>query len=117
MAAEHAQATLSADGTEQDIGAEITTVGTFLLYVDLSNLANGDIVELRAKVRIKAGGNLVTLFNRSYANYHGDPDVSEVMQVSVPISHIRGCKFTLHQVAGTNRDFDYEIIQLDAPTA
>jgi len=116
MAVENAQSTLTADGTEQDIGAEILTAGTFQLYVDLDNLANGDIIELRLKVRIKSGGNLITLFNRSYAHDHGDPDASEVLQVSLPVTHIHGCKFTLHQVAGSNKDFDYEIIQLDAAT-
>jgi len=116
MATEHAQATLSADGTEQNIGAAISTAGTFLLYVNLDNLANGDIIELRAKVKLTSGGDYITLFSRSYANNHGDPDDSEVLQVSVPITHIHGMKFTLHQVAGSNRDFPYQIIQIDAAT-
>jgi hypothetical protein len=116
MAVEHAQSSLVADGTEQDIGAAITNAGTFLLYVDLNNLINGDIVELRAKVKISSGGSYITLFNRSYAHDFGDPDVSEVLQVSVPITHIHGMKFTLHQVDGTNRTFPYQIIQLDAAT-
>jgi hypothetical protein len=115
MAAEYANDTLTADGTEQDI-AEIADVGTFALLVDLSNLANGDVVELRAKMKISAGGDYITLFNATYAHYQGDPDFSEVLKVSLPITHIHGLKYTLHQVDGTNRDFPYEIIQLDAPT-
>lgn len=115
MAAENAQSTLSADGTEQTI-KEITTVGTFALYINTDNMQNGDVIELRAKVKISSSGSYVTLFNASYAHDQGDPDKSEVLKVSVPVTHIHGLKYTLQQVAGTNRDYPYEIVQLDAPT-
>lgn len=93
-------------GTEHTLGTP-SSPGTYLLVVDTTNMQNGDTLELRGKSAAKAGGSNIQFFCGQYANVQADP-----MKISVPIPAVDGCTFTLKQVAGSGRNFDWNIYQL-----
>lgn len=105
-------------GTEHTLLTEVTS-GIFVLFVQLKNMAAGDIVELRAYVKVLTGdANPLCIFEQSYANIQGDgaaagssakgPVVVKSPPVEAPFSLV----WTLKQVAGTGRSFDWREDQL-----
>lgn len=105
-------------GTEHTLLTE-TTSGVFVLFVDLAVLAAGDIVELRAYTKVHTGdANPLLLFEQSYANIQGDgaaPGSSAKGPVHVkspPIESPFSLVWTLKQVAGTGRSFEWREDQL-----
>jgi hypothetical protein len=82
-----------------------TSVGTYQLLVDCSNMANGDVTELRVyvKPRSSAGSALLhqfcTLSNKQ----------TTVVVASVPVL-CSYCYFTLKQTAGTGRAYPWSVL-------
>ena len=81
--------------------------GTYQLKVNLTNLANGDTVELRVYDKVRSGDAYTVVFLGTYANAQGT-DGAEV--VSPPLGSPNGAKFTLKQTAGTGRVFNWSVI-------
>lgn len=96
--------TKTADGTEQTLGSASTTNATYLLLVDCVNMALLDELELRAKIKILTGGTARVLYLARYMNAQ-----EELAKITVPVPSIYSVTFTLKQVAGTNRAYDWEI--------
>lgn len=94
-------------GTEHSL-ASPTTAKTRQLVVDLSNLANGDTVELRIKRKALSTGAIRTWQLASFAHAQAAPVV-----LSVPIPSPHGAEFTLKQTTGTARNFDWSVETLD----
>ena len=90
-------------GTEHSLAAE-TTSGAYVLWVDLSNLANDEEVELRVKRKVLTGGTIRQSMIGSYKHIQGDPVVC-----SLPITAPYGATFTLKQISGTGRYFDWSV--------
>ena len=103
----NANGTQTATITTEHTLATITTVGTFLLNVDTSNMVNGDTVELRVKKKVLTGGSAVTVAIASFSNVQADP-----VKISVPIVSLYSFVGTLKQTAGTGRNFDWNIEQI-----
>ena len=99
--------TLTADGSEQTIGAERTDGKTYVLQLNTANMAAGDIVELRVKVKVTSGGSAVTLYRAVRSGVQ--PYAAEQ---TPPIVAPYSVSFTLKQTAGTNRNFDYALISM-----
>lgn len=97
---------LAVISTEHTIGT-ITTAGTFQFYVDTNAMALGDILELRAKVKVTSGGTTREFMVATYSQPQGQP-----IKVSIPIVSINEVVFTLLQTAGTGRSFPWEIVEL-----
>lgn len=82
-----------------------TTAGTFQLAVDTSNLVSGESVELRVYTKVintsgtyrQAGIVLVQ---------GGDPSPAAL---SPPLLCPNGAQFTLKQLSGTGRSFDWAV--------
>lgn len=87
--------------------ATITAGGTFQLVVDLDNLANGDVVELRAKVKVRSSSTAKELLIGVYANDRGSQNV--VWSPPIPAPH--SVAFTLKQTAGTGRSFEWAVYE------
>ena len=87
--------------------ATVTTAGTYVLSVDLSNLALGDKVTLRAKAKVRSTGTTRTVFTGTYAHVQENP-----VAMSIPIPAVSECVFTLEQTDGTGRAFPWEVISL-----
>ncbi|MDZ5457002.1 hypothetical protein [Azohydromonas lata] len=93
--------------TEHALGAEITAPGTYVLVVNTRNLVAGDTLELRIKTRIKSGAALESAYTVSFSNVQ-----AALNKYSVPVPSDTGLQCTLKQVAGTPRNFDWNILQL-----
>lgn len=105
-------------GTEHTLNAP-STAGVYVLTVNVKDLANGDILILRAYKKVLTGdGQQWLLYEAEYANKQGDAAAvgskanGEVLIISTPIVGAFGCTFTLHQSAGTGRNFDWVVDQL-----
>lgn len=94
-------------GTEHSLGAEVTDAGTYVLAVDTSNMAAGDVLELRIRVRLKSGGTLLLAYAVSYAHAQ-----AAAAKLSVPVPSMHGLQATLKQTAGTGRSFDWAVLSL-----
>ena len=76
--------------------------------VDLGNMAAGDVVVIRAKVKTLAGSTAATYFSATFANAQAAPVVQ-----TPPIPSPHSVTFTLQQPSGTARDFPYSVMTLD----
>lgn len=91
-------------GTEHALGTAITAAGTYVLSVDTANMANGDILELRCKKKVLTGGTEKVYVLGTFRDAQADP-----VKDSIPVVSIYSCSFTLKQVTGTGRAFDWNI--------
>lgn len=85
-----------------------TAARTYVLLVDLSNLAAGDTVEIRAKLKVLSGSSV----RQAYVETFTGEQVDDVF-VSIPIPTAHSCSFSLKQTAGTGRSFDWSVLSLD----
>lgn len=93
--------------TEHTLGTSVTAAGTYVLEVDTTNMANGDVLELRAKTKVLTGGTEKQYLLATYANVQTD-----VVKMSIPVPSAYSISFTLKQTAGTGRAFDWNILAL-----
>lgn len=93
-------------GTEHTL-ATITAAGTYQLLVSLRNLADGDELELRVKIKIRTGEALEQVFRGVYSHAQGDTLIAE----SPPQPAVVEFVATLKQTAGTGRDFVWSIVE------
>lgn len=94
-------------GTEHTL-ATPATLNTRVLSVDLTNMALGDVVELRIYVKVASGGSQVLYTVSTYAHTQIEDAV-----ISVPVPMPYGGQFTLKQTAGTGRSFPWNIQTLE----
>ena len=92
-------------GTEHTLSTQ-TTADVFVLAVNVSNMASGDTLELRAKTKVLTGGVAVqaTLFTLT-----GD-QTEEVAWIEVPSEW--SCEFSLKQTAGTGRSYEWSVAKV-----
>jgi|SaaInlStandDraft_4_1057021.scaffolds.fasta_scaffold03943_9 hypothetical protein len=107
MPSSNSSGTQAATVTSEHTLATITTVGTFVLYVDMNALALGDELILRAKVKVTSGGTTRLAYAGTYKNVQ-----ENLVAISIPIASVNEVVFTLHQAAGTSRSFPWEIVEL-----
>lgn len=81
---------------------------TYTLMVDASAMDTIDVLELVAEVQVVEGGG----WCRSYAQLLSGGQVSAGF-ISIPVPSPFGCRFSLKQVAGTERSFPWTVIALD----
>lgn len=98
-------ATISTEHTLQTI----TAAGTYVLMVDTNNMALGDKLVLKAKVKVRSTGTTRLMQEAWFVHVQGEP-----VKVSVPVASTNELVFTLEQTAGTGRAFPWEVVQLDA---
>jgi hypothetical protein len=105
-------------GTEHTLDTE-SAAGIFTVTVDLTNMVSGDTVIIRAYEKALTGGTDKLLYTSPmYQGVQGDAAapgskaVGEVLVQSDPVVSAFECVFTLHQVAGTSRNFDWRVDQL-----
>lgn len=93
--------------TEHTLGAAVTTAGTYLLAIDTTNMVAGDELELRVKNKVLTGGTEILQIIGQFANAQVEP-----YKITVPIVVLYSCSFTLKQVAGVGRNYDWNIVAL-----
>lgn len=84
-----------------------TIAGVFVLVVDATNMALGDILELYADVGCFSGDAHVQAYFVTYAHNQADP-----AKLSVPVTAPYGATFHLKQTAGTGRSFKWSVAAL-----
>lgn len=93
-------------GTEHTLSAPSAS-NVYQLIVNLENMVNGDVIELRFKRKILSGSAAAqTVFFATYANA---PGTDGELALSPPAPCPHGCAVTLKQTAGTGRDFDWSL--------
>lgn len=92
--------------TEHTLDTE-TTAGVYILIVDTGNLANGDIVTLRLKVKAKSGESSKLAFQASFAHAQAEP-----IKYSPPVAIDTEIVATLEQTDGTGRDFVWNLLKM-----
>lgn len=92
--------------TEHTLDTE-TGAGIYVLVVDTSNMANGDIVILRIKTKFASGGTSRLAYSATYANVQGEPN-----KYSIPIPVDTEIICTLEQTDGTGRDFPWNLLKM-----
>lgn len=93
--------------TEHTLGSAITDAGTYVLIVDTAEMVNGDVLELRAKLKVLTGGSELLTLIGTYAHVQAEP-----VKISIPLPSLFSITFTLKQAAGSSRDFDWNVIEL-----
>ncbi len=86
-------------GTEHAL-ATVTVAGTYQLALDLSNLANGDALEVRIKCKAYSGQSSKTAFTATYAHAQG---ADGALVFSPPVPAPVEFAATIKQTAGTGR--------------
>jgi hypothetical protein len=91
-------------GTEHVL-ADKTAAGVYTLAVDLSNMANGDITELRLYTKANSNGSLNLAYICVFCNAQNEPNV-----YSIPVPVDTEIKATLKQTAGTGRSYQWNLL-------
>lgn len=84
-----------------------TAIGTYVLAVDTTNMALGDVLELYADIGVYSGDAHVQAYYVTYA--HNQADLGKL---SVPVVGPYGVTFHLKQTAGTGRAFKWSVVAL-----
>lgn len=84
-----------------------TEQGNFLFEVDLSELANGDTIEITVKTKLRSTSSEVVRFFRVYSHQQGEPIVA-----SFPFVSLGTITCTLKITEGSNRDVVWSLKRL-----
>ncbi len=102
--------------TEHTLSGAFAVAGVYILTVNLKNLANGDVVELRAYQKCLTGDVQSYLaYKKAFSNVQGDAAAvgsnaqGPVLAISIPVPSVYSVTFTLRQTTGTGRNFDWRI--------
>lgn len=92
-------------GSETTLGSAETSNRDLILALDLNNLANGDVLEVRIYTKVLSGGTERVAYSRRYKNVQ----MTKIVY-SVPVPADISYKATLKQTAGTGRTFPWSIL-------
>lgn len=92
---------ITAGGGETSLGSS-TTAGLFEAVIDVTNLANGDVLEITIYDKVLSGSTKKVVFHAVYAHAQ-----AEKIKISPPhmVTHYFEAALTL---TGTTRTFDWE---------
>jgi|ERR1043166_8531798 hypothetical protein len=93
-------------GSETDLATD-TNNGTFVVQVDVSNLANGDLLEIRVYTKTLSGDTLT----QSWVGTYQHAQVNNI-KISPPVASDISMKATLNQQAGTGRTFKWKFLRV-----
>jgi hypothetical protein len=94
-------------GTEHTLATD-TTNATFYFEVDITNLANGDILELRIYTMTLNGGTLRLAWKSTYGPV---PPINDIA-ASPPQPSDQSYRATLKQTAGTGRAWPWKVLRI-----
>ena len=99
-------------GTETTLASatSLSQGGTFRPKIDLSNMADGDVVEIRAYDQATSGSSLVEDWVLSFAN--GQTDLCPLLPET---TSVYAYKLTIKQTAGTGRTFAWSVVNMYGP--
>lgn len=100
-------------GTETQLGSNDTNNATFVFQLDTTNLANGDLLEVRIYAKTLSGSNAITVGNNSTQLWKGTYQHAQLnnQKVSPFIASDQALAVTLKQTAGTGRIFNWKLLR------
>jgi hypothetical protein len=104
---EHASGTRTA-GTPPESGftalgtSPDTTDGVFQFFIDVSNLANGDTIEIQVLEKVLSSSTARLVYESTLSNAQDEP-----IWVSPALVFMHGWTIQLKQTAGTARSYDW----------
>lgn len=108
MAQTVSSGTQSATVTTEHTLLDTATAGDYQFKVNLVNMANGDVLELRIYDKVLSADGYGVAFSAVYTDAQGtDGEIA----VSPPLMMPNGGKFTLKQTAGTGRSFKWVVVK------
>ena len=103
-------ATLTATGSEQTVYAHVPASNVEIpdtVHLDLTNMAEGDILVLRLYRKVKSGGAYILSDIKTFTGAQAVPGIKVQGEMT-----LYGWKVTMEQTAGVNRDYDWERISV-----
>lgn len=97
----------SSIGSEQTLTTD-TTNATYYFETDITNLANGDVLELRIYVMTLSGGTLRLAWKNTYGPVMPVGDIAP--SPSQPSD--QSIRVTLKQIAGTARIYPWKLLRI-----
>lgn len=100
----------TADGNEDILASAsiLSQGGTFVPQIDLSNMQDGDVTEVRIYNQANNSSLLVQEVYLSFANKQTDP-----LPPLPAIPAATAYKLTLRQIAGSNRTYQWSVLNLN----
>jgi len=95
-------------GTEHVLSDLTSPFAVFQLLVDVINMATGDITELRIYTKVLSTGGLDSAIYQQLAN--APTGSGDQVLISMPVVSDKEIKFTLKQIAGTGRNYDWKVV-------
>ena len=90
--------TTLSDTSETQLSTDITTAGTYQLLLDLTNLADGDDVTVRVKMKVRSADTAYVVFEREFVHAVG----AEIIAVTPPFPVVNHIGFFLQRTTGSN---------------
>lgn len=103
----NASGTVTTDGTSQSL-ATPSTSNVYVFDIDTTNLAAGDVIEVRVQKKVLTGGTIHTLWRATI----GPSPRSEVVVSSPPVSAPFGVTVLVQRVAGADHAYDWSLMTL-----
>lgn len=98
-------------GTEDQL-ADTGIVGVFTFHIDTTNMAAGDVLEVRVYQMIITGGTPRVAY---VASYSGVQPADDMIKISVPIGNdltdSTALRFSIKQTFGTARAFPWKVLK------
>lgn len=106
----HASGTQTAVISTEHFLTSPNVAGVFELFVDLVNMASGDVMELRVYKMVLTSGTQRVMY---YARYEGAQPTEDLIARSLAVSNhltdTNAIRFSLKQTEGTGRNFPWDV--------
>lgn len=93
--------------SETQLGSDATTNATYAVKLNTSNLAAGDILEVRIYSRDISAGTIVQAWKATFSGVQ-----TSALKISPPVPSDQLIRLTVKQTAGTGRTFTYSILRI-----
>ena len=98
--------------TEHTVTTTVTAAGTYLFKVDLNACVNGDIFEIRTKIKARAADTQRNADYFTVANAQTDFMVYHSLPIALAVNENLDC--SIKQTAGTGRAVPWNLLQIDS---
>jgi len=89
----------------------LTADGLYVLYVDLSNMVDGDRTVIKTKVKIKSAGSEVILFEDLVIGTDIEDGTVPPLYETPATAMTETMSYTLEQTDGTGRAYDWQVVK------
>lgn len=81
---------------------------TYVLALDLANMAVGDVLEVEVHTKTVSAGSSRLAYKETFSGAQGCPSF-----LSIPVPSVHELKFKIQQTNGTGRVFPWAVLTLD----